>query len=198
MTNILGIIPHIEVIPFSNPNKYNLDCIKDLFISGKIYCLIGSSGVGKTTLINQLIGNNSFKTQNLRKIGKGRHTTTSRQLIDLPNGAMLIDTPGMRELGLTDSQMGIEDTFEEIVTLFQYCRFNDCTHTKEEGCAILAALDDGTLSLERYQNYMKMKKESTYFEMSYVEKRRKEKQLGKFYKNVMKTKIKMKKYSLPD
>lgn len=189
-SSILDSISDIKVIPFSNTSKYNIDSIKNLFKTEKIYCLLGSSGVGKTTLLNQLIVNNAFKTQGLRKIGKGKHTTTSRQLIHLPNGSMIIDTPGMRELGITDSQKGIDDTFSQITSLAQYCRFNDCTHTNEVGCAVIDALKKGELSPDRYQNYIKMKKESEYYEMSYVEKRRKDKKLGKYYKKVLKNNVK--------
>jgi len=192
ISSILTIMPDIKVIAFSNLNQHNLNQVNESFISGKTYCLLGSSGVGKTTLLNQLIGNNSFKTQNVRKDGKGKHTTTNRQLIDLANGAIIIDTPGMREIGLIGSQTGIDNTFEDILSLSKHCRFNDCTHTKEKGCAVLAALNDGTLSRERYQNYIKMKKESAYYEMSYLEKRKKDKQLGKFYKSVMKDILKKK------
>lgn len=192
ISNILTIMPDIKVIAFSNLNQHHLNQVNESFISGKTYCLLGSSGVGKTTLLNQLIGNNSFKTQNVRKDGKGKHTTTNRQLIDLANGAIIIDTPGMREIGLIGSQTGIDNTFEDILSLSKHCRFNDCTHTKEKGCAVLAALNDGTLSRERYQNYIKMKKESAYYEMSYLEKRKKDKQLGKFYKSVMKDILKKK------
>lgn len=192
ISNILTIMPDIKVIAFSNLNQHNLKQVKESFMPGKTYCLLSSSGVGKTTLLNQLIGNNSFKTQNVRKDGKGKHTTTNRQLIDLANGTIIIDTPGMREIGLIGSQTGIDNTFEDILSLSKHCRFNDCTHTKEKGCAVLAALNGGTLSRERYQNYIKVKKESAYYEMSYLEKRKKDKQLGKFYKSVLKNILKKK------
>jgi len=194
ISSILAFMPDIQIIPFSNTTRHNFELIQKLFIPGKIYCLLGSSGVGKTTLINQLICSNTFKTQGLRKVGKGKHTTTYRQLICLANGAMIIDTPGMRELGMVKLQSGIDDTFEEIAVLAQYCRFNNCNHTKEKGCAILEALKQGQLSPERYENYIKMKKESDYYEMSYAEKRQKDRDLGKFYKKVLKGNIKNKRW----
>ena len=130
-----------------------------------------------------------FETQAVReKDGRGRYTTTRRQLIVLEYGAMLIDTPGMRELGNIAVETGLSDTFKEITELTDRCRYNDCTHTLEEGCAVLAALTDGVISRERYQNYIKMNKESAYHQMSYLEKRRKDKQFGKLCKSIMKHK----------
>lgn len=194
ISSILAFMPELKVFPFSNSTRYNFKSITDLFVTGKIYCLLGSSGVGKTTLINRLCGVDIFKTQTLRKIGKGRHTTTSRQLIYLANGSMIIDTPGMRELGIVNIQSGIENTFEEIAVLAKKCRFNNCSHTSEKGCAVLEALKQGKLPAERYENYIKMKKESDYYEMSYVEKRRKDRKLGKFYRNVLKGNLKTKRW----
>jgi ribosome biogenesis GTPase len=151
--------------------------------------LLGSSGVGKTTLLNNLIGNDAFTTKTVRtKDGKGRHATTSRQLIKLQFGAMLIDTPGMRELGNFSVETGIDETFSEIVALTEQCQFNDCSHTNEKGCAVLEAVENGQVAERRYYNYVKMKKESTYNEMSYLEKKRKEKQFAKLCKTVMKHK----------
>lgn len=109
-----------------------------------------------------------------------------RQLNILKNGAMLIDTPGMRELGNIGSESGINNTFEEIAKLSRQCYFRNCSHIQEDGCAVLAALKDGTIPQERYQNYIKMNKESIYHEMSYLEKRRKNKQFGKFIKSAKK------------
>ena len=166
-----------------------MDRVKELLIPRKTYCLLGSSGVGKTTLLNNLIGEEVFETQTVReKDGKGRHTTARRQLIILKNGAMVIDTPGMRELGNIAVDSGLEDTFSEIAVLSEQCSYNDCTHTVEEGCAVLAAVKDGIIPAKRYQNYIKMNRESNYNEMSYFEKRRKDKPFGKFYKSAIKYK----------
>lgn len=187
---VMSIAPQSTVIEFSNSNQHNLDSIMNLLRCGSTYCLLGSSGVGKTTLLNSLIGGEQFKTKDVSKIqSKGRHTTTSRQLVQLENGAMIIDTPGMRELGsMSENDDGLEETFSELMALSHGCKFGDCSHTNEKGCAILAAIKSGTLSNQRYQNYLKMKKETEYNQMSYLEKREKDKRFGKMVKSVMKDK----------
>jgi len=186
---IKEIMPHLPVHSFSNENENGLKNVKDMLESGLTYCLLGSSGVGKTTLLNNLMGESLFKTETVRqKDSKGRHATTYRQLTKLACGAMVIDTPGMRELGNISVETGLEETFAEIIALSEACRFNDCTHINEKGCAVLKAVEDGRLSEKRYQNYLKMNKESMYNEMSYLQKRQKEKQFGKLCKSVMKDK----------
>lgn len=189
LESVTEITPELMVLPFSNQNGVNLDTIKSLLLKGHTYCLLGSSGVGKTTLLNSIIGNESFETKTVsKKDSKGRHTTTSRQLIQLDGGAMLIDTPGMRELGNMSVDTGIDETFTEIVDLSTSCKFSNCMHVKEKGCAILSAIKEGRLSEKRYQNYLKMKNESTFNEMSYFEKRQKDKTFGKMIKSVVKNK----------
>ena len=189
VTEIHKIMPFLHVQPFSNKNEAGLVEVKDLLAPRKTYCLLGSSGVGKTTLLNNLIGDAIFTTKTVRKKNsKGRHTTTYRQLIKLDCEAMLIDTPGMRELGNFSVETGIDETFTEIVELSEQCQFNDCTHINEKGCAVLMAVGNGQVPEKRYQNYIKMKKESNYNEMSYLEKKQKDKQFGKLIKSVMKQK----------
>jgi ribosome biogenesis GTPase len=174
---------------FSNTTASGIDNVRQLLERGKTYCLLGSSGIGKSTLLNTLIGTEIFKTQSVREYdSKGRHTTTNRQMIFLENGAMLIDNPGMRELGNFAVDTGISSTFSDIMELSVRCKYSDCSHIHEKGCAVLHALKDGTLSRERYRNYIKMRKESDYFEMSYREKRQRDKNFGKMVKNVMKNK----------
>lgn len=176
-----------EIIAYSAKTGQGLPKIQQVLKAGKTYCLLGSSGVGKTTLLNQLIGRETFKTNLVReKDGKGRHTTARRQLVILEQGAMLIDTPGMRELGNIGVKRGIEGSFSDILELSKSCRFSDCTHTHEVGCAILTALKRGSLNEEHYQDYLKLKKESEHYEMSYVEKRRKDRKFGQFIKSAMK------------
>ena len=189
VAEIHDIMPFLQVHPFSNETESGLKEVQALLVPHQTYCLLGSSGVGKTTLLNNLIGEARFTTKTVReKDRKGRHATTSRQLIQLDGGALLIDTPGMRELGIFSVESGIEETFSEITKLTGQCRFNDCTHTSEKGCAVLKALTDGQLSVKRYESYLKMTREANHYEMSYLEKKKKDKAFGKMVKNVMKQK----------
>jgi ribosome biogenesis GTPase / thiamine phosphate phosphatase len=180
-----GIAETIHAL--SNTTGQGLDEFRALLKPGKTYCLLGSSGVGKTTLLNHLLGRDEFETAGVReKDGRGRHTTARRQLIVLQGGAMIIDTPGMRELGLMGAEAGIEESFGEIAQLSQDCRFSDCTHTHEVGCAVLAALESGLLSQERYESFQKLVKESAYYERSYFERRQRDKKFGRMVKSVLK------------
>lgn len=181
----------ITVIDFSNETKAGLDVIRDRLEPKKTYCLIGSSGVGKTTLLNNLLGEThaQLPTREIRESdGRGRHTTTRRDLLILDNGAMLIDTPGMREIGNFDVGVGLDETFDHIASLSAECKFADCTHTTEVGCAVLEAVRSGELSGERLENFRKIKRESDYYERSYLEKRRRDKKFGKMVKAIMKEK----------
>jgi len=183
------ITPDLEIIPFSNKTGVSVDKIKSMLRAGETYCLIGSSGVGKTTLLNHFLGDDVFETKSVRQSdGKGRHATSRRQLIILQNGAMIIDTPGMRELGNFGIETGVQDTFPEIIKLSKNCHFQDCTHTHEKGCAVLSAVQNGSLLGKRYGNYIRLKKESDYYVMSYLEKRQKDKSFGKMIKQVKKIK----------
>ncbi len=180
---------HIDcpIHPISNKTGAGLEELQGMLQAGKTYCLLGSSGVGKTTTLNQLLGQAVFDTQAVRDYdGKGKHTTTRRQLIFLEQGAMLIDTPGMRELGTIGMSSGIDQSFIDIAELTTGCRFADCTHTTEVGCALLAALRDGQLSKDRYESYLKLAGESETHEMSRIERRKKDKDFGKFVKEVKK------------
>lgn len=125
---------------------------------GLTYAFLGSSGVGKTTLINHLLGTQSLATAAVRTTDDhGRHTTTARQLVKLPNGSLVIDTPGMRELGLLEADL--DSTFSDIIELAKRCRFNDCTHQQEPGCAVLQAVADGKLAEARLASYRQLQDE---------------------------------------
>jgi ribosome biogenesis GTPase len=189
IAKIHQIMPELAVYAFSNRAASGLEHIPVLLTPGKTYCLLGSSGVGKTTLLNNLVGGTVFKTGQVRqKDSKGRHVTTQRQLIMLQSGAMVVDTPGMRELGQIAVDTGLDETFDEISQLAPGCRYGDCRHIREKGCAVLDAVKKGRLSRERYDNYIKMTRESAYNDMSYHEKRVKDKQFGKMVKSVMQQK----------
>jgi ribosome biogenesis GTPase len=176
-----------RVIALSNKTSSGLDQVRQVLEKGKTYCLLGSSGVGKTTLLNHLVGKPLFETNTVRaKDGKGRHTTARRQLIVLDQGAMLIDTPGMRELGAIGVSNAVDESFSEIRELTKNCRFSNCTHTTEVDCALLTAIKNGELSQERYQSYLKLTRESEYHQLSYVEKRRKDRKFGQFIKSAKK------------
>jgi ribosome biogenesis GTPase / thiamine phosphate phosphatase len=175
-----------RVLALSNLTGAGFDEFQQVLVSGRTYCLLGSSGVGKTTLINRLIGKNAFETRAVSETGEGTHTTARRQLIVLNQGSMLIDTPGMRELGLLGASEGVNQGFQEIFELSLNCRYPNCGHTQEPGCAVRAAVISGLLNEDRYSSYMKLKKESEYHELSYLDKRKKDRAFGRFIKSAKK------------
>ncbi|RPH47516.1 MAG: ribosome small subunit-dependent GTPase A [Desulfobacteraceae bacterium] len=175
-----------RVIALSNITGSGFDELRQELIPCRTYCLLGSSGVGKTTLINHLIGRDALDTKAVSVTGEGTHTTARRQLIVLDKGVIFIDTPGMRELGLLGAGEGVNKGFEDIVELSMACRYADCSHTQESGCAVLAAIRNGELSEERYSGYLKLRKESEHYELSYLDKRKKDKAFGRFIKTAKK------------
>jgi ribosome biogenesis GTPase len=177
-----------RIINISNVTGEGVDQVKEIVVPGKTYCLLGSSGVGKTTLINLLLGKNELETRTVSGTGEGRHTTTRRHLVTLDNGGLLIDMPGMRELGILSAGAGIDDSFADIKALASACRFADCSHTNEPGCAIRMAIESGELNPEHYQSYLKLKAESEFNEMSYADKRKKDRAFGKMIHSVLKQK----------
>ena len=186
MSEIRDARINAKIIAFSNKTETGLEIVRQALQKGKTYCLLGSSGVGKTTLLNHLLGCEAFETNPIReKDSRGRHTTSRRQMTVLDNGALLVDTPGMRELGLMGVGASIDDSFSDIHELSKHCRYKDCTHSVEVGCAILDAVQTGSLGEARYQSYMKLVKESQFHEMTYVERRKKDKDFGRMVKTAV-------------
>jgi ribosome biogenesis GTPase / thiamine phosphate phosphatase len=175
-----------RILTLSNESGAGLDGFRQFLVPGRTYCLLGSSGVGKTTLINRLIGREALATRAISGTGEGTHTTSRRQLIVLEQGALMVDTPGMRELGMLGAGAALDDSFAEIRGLSRECRFADCRHVGEPGCAVRAAIERGELDADRYESYAKLKKEAEHHEMTFVEKRKKDRDFGKFIKTAKK------------
>jgi ribosome biogenesis GTPase len=145
---------------------YGLDELRSILPAGSTGALLGSSGVGKSSLVNALLGQAVLKTAEVREDdSKGRHTTTHRELIPLPGGAVLIDTPGMRELQLVGDDSSLGRSFDEIADLAEDCRYADCTHTEEPGCVVRAAVDSGDLDIKRYESYLQQRKEMLHHQV---------------------------------
>jgi len=174
------------ILPLSNVTRDGLDSLKRLLFPGKTYCFVGSSGVGKSTLINQLIGRQRLETGGVSGTGEGRHTTVRRELIRLEGGALVIDNPGMREFGILGANYGIGGSYSGISALSSRCRYRNCSHTDEPGCAVLAAMRAGEISPESLENFRKLRKESDFNEMSYAEKRKKDRDFGRYIKSAKK------------
>ncbi len=179
----------VPVIETSRLTGDGLDQMDRYLQERKTVAFIGSSGVGKSTLINRLLGEECLKTNTIRKDDKGRHTTTHRELFMIVDKGMVIDTPGMRELGMWNVKEGIERTFTDIEQLAEKCRFHNCTHTSEPGCAVQAALADGIIDEDRLMAYKKLKAENSYIEDSanyMAAKKKKFKEIAKYNKNNLK------------
>ena len=177
----------VDVLVTTSTEENGYEELLPFISEGKTIAFIGSSGVGKSTLINRLLGKELLKTNGLRNDDKGRHTSTHRELFLLPSGGMVIDTPGMREFGMWDNDTGIERTFMDIEELAAQCKFRNCTHTNEPGCAIQKALTTGKLEINRWQSYQKLKAENDYMEdkESYMlAKGMREKQISKLIKKM--------------
>jgi ribosome biogenesis GTPase len=195
MAQIKNRFGDIDIIPTSTVADAGLNELKKYIEKGKTYCFLGSSGVGKSSLINKLIGKEIIGTKEIdSRTDRGRHTTTSREMyflqsdssVSLAVNGIVIDNPGMREVGMADAGAGIDDLFNEITALALDCKFADCTHAREAGCAVRAAIESGKLDEEKYNNYAKLKAESDFYEMNELEKRQKDRNFGKFLKTAKK------------
>ncbi|MEO1250094.1 MAG: ribosome small subunit-dependent GTPase A [Pseudomonadota bacterium] len=177
----------VETINALDPDE--VSCLEPWCGKGQTVALVGSSGVGKTTLVNTLMGTDSLATQGIRQDdAKGRHTTTGRALHHLPSGGWLMDTPGMRELQLTDARDGVDEVFADVVEIAAKCRFSDCQHGSEPGCAVQAAIVDGSLDSDRLRRWKKLAAEDAYNSSSLAERRAKGRAFGKMVRGIMKEK----------
>jgi ribosome biogenesis GTPase len=154
--------PGVDVVAVSALADGGLDGLLPYLAPGRTVCLVGRSGAGKSTLVNALLGTELLATSDIRADGKGRHTTTHRQLVPLPTGAVLIDTPGLRGAGLWVGDEGLDRAFADVEELIPDCRFNDCQHQTEPGCAVLAAIDEGRLAARRLDSWRKLQREAEW------------------------------------
>lgn len=178
---------NVDVILTSTINSEGLDELRTYIENGKTYCFLGSSGVGKSSLINKLLRKNIIKTKDIGVDSeRGRHTTTNREMYFLENGGIVVDNPGMREVGMTNTIAGVDILFDEINILAKKCKFGDCAHIHEPGCEVLSAVKSGRLDEDKYLNYINLKKEAEHYEMTEIEKKEKERQFGNFIKNAKK------------
>jgi len=184
------ISQRIKAVPIVAVSKDSIgyDQLETIIESGLTYCMLGSSGVGKSTLLNKLSGRQEMKTGEISSsVNKGRHITSHRELFVLDSGAILIDNPGMREVGIADTSSGLETTFDNIIEYAQHCRYKDCTHMHEEGCAVLTAVENGEIDEDAYANFRKMEKEKMHFESdASMDRKKKDKNLGKVIKDFQK------------
>jgi ribosome biogenesis GTPase len=164
IADIVAVAQDVPVHVISSRTRLGLDELEPYLLPGVTITILGSSGVGKSTLINQLLGHDQLRTGEVLEDGRGRHTTTHRQLVRLPGGALIIDTPGLRELQLWEGDAGLQEAFADIDELAPHCRFTDCAHDAEPGCAVRAAVQSGELAPERFESYHTLKRELQHLE----------------------------------
>lgn len=173
--------PSVDIIMTSTKEEDGLRELTDYIEEGKTYCFLGSSGVGKSSLINKLLGGAVIATGDVGLASqRGKHTTTRRQMYFLVSGGIVIDNPGIREVGGVDLEEGLDSLYEEITELGQNCKYTNCTHSHEPGCAVMEALKANKIDADKYANYISLKKEAEFYQMSAGEKRQKGKSFGKF------------------
>ena len=192
LTEMKDRFKNVDIILTSTITGKGLVELRKYILPNKTYCFLGSSGVGKSSLINILLEENAIKTKDISfKADRGKHTTTNRQMYFLKNGGIVIDNPGMREVGMTNINKGVDDVFDEILELSKKCKFMDCSHVSEPGCSVLSALASGEMDEEKYSNYISLKKEIEFYNLTEVERNEKDYKFGKFIK---KAKKEMKRY----
>jgi len=180
-------MPSVRIFLTTSRSADGFDELKNGLHSGLTYCLLGSSGVGKSTLINNLAGNDLVETGEISSYsGRGKHVTTRREMYFLAGDVTIIDNPGMREVGLVDTDDGLDEVFGDLGRLAEGCKYSDCTHTHEPGCRVQEAINKKEIDDEKYQNYIKLKKETDYFASGQRERKDKKKRLGKIIKQYKK------------
>ncbi|MBS4539530.1 ribosome small subunit-dependent GTPase A [Clostridium sp. D2Q-11] len=183
-----NIAPGVDIHAISAMTGKGVENLSKYVKEGNTICLLGSSGVGKSTLVNRLIGEDTMDTGDIRlDDGRGKHTTTHRQMMNIPEGGLIIDTPGIREIALWDGDNGIEEAFKDLEILSNKCKFTDCKHESEPGCAITQAINNGSLAKERLDSYKKLQRELRYIERKQnrklqLEEKKKNKSLNKYIK----------------
>ncbi len=185
---VLALFPDTKVISTSSITDDGIDELHAFIKENNTYAFVGSSGTGKSTLINKLLGFDFLRTNEIRhKDDRGKHTTTRRELIILPKGGILIDTPGMKEFHLWKTDSGFDEIFSEINEFAEECKYGDCKHINETGCAVIKAVKDGFITKERYNSFLKLKKEEEYLDSKddkeyFLQKKDKAKKLSKLIK----------------
>jgi len=187
LAQIKNRFKNVDIILTSATTDIGLEELELYIQKGKTYCFLGSSGVGKSSLINKMLGETAIETGEISlQNGRGKHVTTGREMYFLKNGGIVIDNPGMREVGITNVGDGVDNIFDEITILAEKCKYDDCSHISEPGCEVIAALESGKLDEGKYNNYISLKKEVEYYEMTQEEKNEKDYRFGKFIKKAKK------------
>lgn len=180
------IVANVQVVLVNALGAEVNAALADWLKPGRTIAFLGSSGVGKSTLVNALLGRQAVATQDIREDDdKGRHTTTNRQLHLVPDGSIVLDTPGMRELQLADAEAGIAEVFADLHTLAGRCRFSDCRHDTEPGCAVRAAVDAGTIDAARLERWRKLAREEAFNSASLAERRARDRIFGKMVRKIV-------------